>query len=107
MPVIADARDPEAYLEHIDPGTADVVYQDVAQKNQMEILLKNGQALLKKNGYGLLMVKARSIDVASNPKKIFRAVEKELGKHYDVVENILLRPYEMDHCAIAIKNRSE
>ena len=69
VPVLADANHIETYQERV--CTADIVYQDVAQRNQAEMFIKNCKFFLKKGGYGLLAVKARSIDVRRKPKQIF------------------------------------
>ena len=44
------------------------------------------------------MVKARSIDVAEQPRKIFAMVQKELEKHLRVIDFKVLEPFEKDHC---------
>src|SRR3989344_506308 len=76
--LLADANHPEEYLDKV--CLADIIYQDVAQRNQSEIFLKNCAVFLKKGGYGLLAVKARSIDVRKKPKVVFEEVKKELAK---------------------------
>lgn len=95
IPIHGDAHHPEQYSWRSYP--CDVLIQDVAQKDQVSIFLKN-LSLLKKGGYGLLVIKARSIDVAASPKKIFQDVKRELEKHITVEEFLTLDPYEMDHC---------
>ncbi len=47
------------------------------------------------------MIKARSIDVTKNPKKIFKEEESKLKTGgFRVLEKINLEPYEKDHMAI-------
>ena len=59
---------------------------------------------LKKEGFGILMVKARSIDVAARPRDIFEMSQKELEEGgYQVLENKPLSPFEKDHAAIIVK----
>jgi len=101
VPLIADANHPESYFDKI--CQADVVFQDVAQRNQTEIFLKNCDLFLKKGGYGLLAVKARSIDVKRKPSQIFQEVRREIEKHYTVIDFRILEPFEKDHCMIIIK----
>ncbi len=103
VPLLADANHPEEYLDKI--CLADVVYQDVAQRNQSEIFLKNCAIFLKKGGYGLFAVKARSIDVRKKPKVIFEEVKKELekDKSLKIIDYRLLEPYEKDHCIFICK----
>ncbi|MEK6938897.1 MAG: fibrillarin-like rRNA/tRNA 2'-O-methyltransferase [Nanoarchaeota archaeon] len=101
VPVLADANHPETYADKI--CLADVVFQDISQRNQAEIFLKNCDLFLKKNGYGLLSVKARSIDVKKKPTQIFQEVRREIEKHYTVIDFRILEPFEKDHCLIIVK----
>ncbi|MFB6147829.1 MAG: fibrillarin-like rRNA/tRNA 2'-O-methyltransferase, partial [Candidatus Nanohaloarchaea archaeon] len=55
-PVIADARKPEEYAEYVED--ADVVYQDISQRDQAEILEKNCESFLEKGDTALVAVKA-------------------------------------------------
>ncbi len=103
-PVIANANYPEEYKDKV-VLQADVVYQDIAQKNQVEIFMKNCNAYLKSGGFGLLAIKARSIDVTRRPSDIFREVRIELEKHIAIVDYKELNPYEKDHAFFVCKKR--
>jgi fibrillarin-like pre-rRNA processing protein len=102
-PVLADANNPLSYADKV--CLADVIYQDVAQKNQVSIFLKNIDLFLKKGGYALLAVKARSIDVTKNPKQIFKQVRVELEKTLTIIDYRELEPYQKDHCMFICKKR--
>lgn len=95
LPILADANHPEQYCNL--SGPVDIVYQDVAQRNQVDIFLKNCSTLLKPGGFGLLALKARSIDVLQQPQGIFLAARKELEKKMAVVDFRLLSPLQKDH----------
>ncbi|MBI2141336.1 fibrillarin-like rRNA/tRNA 2'-O-methyltransferase [Candidatus Woesearchaeota archaeon] len=95
IPVLADANHPEAYYNLI--GAVDIVYQDVAQKNQIEIFAKNCGLFLKPGGYGMLALKARSVDVLQQPQGIFLTAKKELEKKFAVIDYRLLSPLQKDH----------
>ncbi|MFH0701089.1 MAG: fibrillarin-like rRNA/tRNA 2'-O-methyltransferase [Candidatus Woesearchaeota archaeon] len=101
VPILADANHPETYADKI--CLADVVFQDISQRNQAEIFLKNCDLFLKKNGYGLLAVKARSIEVKKKSTQIFQEVRREVEKHYTVIDFRILEPFEKDHCMIIVK----
>lgn len=101
VPVLADANHPEAYLDKV--CLADIVYQDIAQKNQADIFIRNCRLFLKKGGYGLLAVKARSINIKTKPKILFNEARKELEKHFTVIDFRDLEPFEKDHCFIIVK----
>lgn len=101
-PVLADANQPQQYKDHLWP--VDWLYQDIAQKNQVEIFVKNLQ-FLKKQGYAFLVVKARSIDVTKEPKQIFEDVKKQLQQHLEIIEEINLAPYKKDHCLFVCRKK--
>ena len=102
-PILADANHPEQYIGRV--SQADIVYQDIAQRNQAEIFMKNVDLFLKEGGYGLLAVKARSIDIRRKPKQLFEEIRKILDRKYKVIDYKILDPYEKDHCMIIIKKQ--
>ncbi len=101
IPILADANRPESY-RHI-AEKVDVVYQDIAQRNQTDIFKKNIEMFLKKNGYAIIMVKARSIDTTAKPAKVYKKAMNELSQ-FEIVETTELMPYERDHMSIIVKN---
>ena len=108
IPIFSDASRPELYFPIVEP--VDLIFQDVAQANQAEIACKNAAYFLKDGGHLILSVKARSIDVAKNPKKVFSEEIKILEKSADVSFKILktadLAPFHVDHmAAIAVKTK--
>ncbi len=102
-PILADANHIKELIERV--SIIDVIYQDIAQKDQVEIFLKNINAFLKKEGYALLAVKARSIDVTKNPKQIFKEVRERLEKEMIIVDYRTLEPYQKDHCMFICKKK--
>jgi len=76
IPILEDANHPDRYASFLNP--VDILYQDISQRNQASIFIQNVDRYLKKNGLGILMVKARSIDVAKKPKEAYDIVVKEL-----------------------------
>lgn len=103
VPILADANHPTSYADKI--CQADIVFQDIAQKNQMDIFVRNCNLYLKNGGYGLLAVKARSIDVKRKPKDIFVEIRKKLDKIFTVIDYKTLDPFEKDHCMIIVKKK--
>ena len=101
-PLFFDANNPDAYKSKMC-SEVDVVYMDVAQKNQTQIFLKNCDMFLRKGGIGIFAVKARSINVAERPRKIFEEVKKELQKHFNILDFVVLDPFEMDHALFVCK----
>ena len=100
-PILANANKPESYLGFASP--VDIVYQDIAQRNQVAIFLKNIEMYLKLGGYALLAVKSRSIDVTKRPRQIFDEVRKALSEKLQIVDEASLEPFEKDHYMFVIK----
>lgn len=103
-PLFFDANQPDTYKDNITKEV-DIVYMDIAQRNQAEIFLKNVDMFLKKGGYGLLAVKARSINVTANPKKIFDEVRRKLERHLKIIDWKTLEPFEKDHAFFVCKKQ--
>lgn len=101
VPILGDARYPEKYAQNI--STVDVIYQDVAQPNQAEILLKNTK--LFKPRYAMLAIKSRSINAVKTPKQVFREETEKLSETFEVLQSIDLRPYDKDHILLNLKTK--
>lgn len=76
-PLLYDAAMPELYKDKV--CSVDVIYQDIAQRNQSEILQQNADLFLKENGYVVFIVKTQSIDAVKEPFKVMEDVKKELS----------------------------
>jgi len=113
VPILGNARTPNTYSSLV--GAVDVVYQDISQRDQAAIFLKNLKTYLPRidesacsqgkdapRANGILMVKARSIDVAKHPKEIYSKVLKELESECTVIDARELDPFEKDHMAIMV-----
>ncbi len=99
-PILADANKPDEYRDKI--CEVGMVYQDIAQKNQVEIFIKNLE-FLKEGGFGLLAIKARSVDVTKKPSAVFNAVKQKLEKEVKIIDSRTLDPYQKDHCMFLVK----
>jgi len=102
-PILGDANRPEQYIEKV--SQVDIIYQDIAQRNQVDIFLKNINLFLKKEGYCLLAVKARSIDVTKKPKVIFAEIKQRLENELTIIDYRTLEPYQLDHCMFICKKK--
>jgi len=103
-PILDDANHPENYKEIVP--MVDVVFMDIAQREQTKIFLKNCDMYLKEGGFGILALKARSIDVTRNPKDIFRITRSQLDVVMNVVDYRELAPFEQDHAVFVCKRKS-
>ena len=100
LPILADATRPDEYSFAVD--RVDVVYSDVAQKNQADILADN----MNRYGarYGMVCIKARSEDVAASPESIFEISRKRLVERgMKILDIRSLEPFEKDHAMIVVE----
>jgi fibrillarin-like pre-rRNA processing protein len=104
VPVLASANHPEEYARYID-GKVDVLFQDIAQKNQSEIFIKNAEAFLKKGGLGLLALKARSINPTKSAGKIFEEEKIKLKTVFRIKQSLDLKPFERDHAFFVLEKK--
>jgi fibrillarin-like pre-rRNA processing protein len=101
IPFISDARETERFGEF---GKMDVVYCDIAQRDQTEIAVANAKRHLKEGGRLLLIVKARSIDQLKDAKLVFKEEAQKLRDAGFVVERVIdLRPFDKDHALVSAK----
>jgi fibrillarin-like pre-rRNA processing protein len=98
VPIMADAGRPETYAPLIE--AVDLIYQDVAQPNQVVIAVRNCM-FLKTGGTLILMLKTRSVDIRRNPDDILTEAESGLTQAgLRIVAHTWLEPYHKDHAAI-------
>ena len=103
LPIIADANQPGSYYHLLQ--AVDVVFQDIAQRNQVEILVKNCNLFLERNGIAMIAVKSRSIDSTRKPSKIFAEVKKELEKNFRIISYLNLAPFQKDHAFFVCRKK--
>ncbi len=102
LPIHADARFPEEYSMIVPQ--VDIVYEDVAQPSQAEILITNVKTYLKDGGYFFLAVKSRSIDSVKDPQIIYKEVLDKIESYgLTVLETVNLESHEKDHIMIVGK----
>ena len=100
VPILGDATKPDEYKVFVD--RVDVVYQDVAQKRQAEILCDNMDAFGAE--FGMVAVKARSEDVTAPPEQIFEATEARIRERgYRILDARSLEPHEKAHEMIVFR----
>ncbi|MFH1332394.1 MAG: fibrillarin-like rRNA/tRNA 2'-O-methyltransferase [archaeon] len=100
-PLLFDASKPELYKRFVPD--VDVIYQDIAQKNQVEILRRNVDMFLKDYGYALLVLKCKSIDVVKDKALVCDLVLDELRTFLEVVDYVDLSPYHKEHYFIVCR----
>ena len=103
VPILADAARPEEYAFLVE--SVDLVYQDVAQRNQAEIASRNCARYLKFGGELILMLKTRSVDVTASPQAVLQAEMKNM-QGLDLLQVLDLLPFHQDHFAMQAKKPS-
>ncbi|AIZ56033.1 fibrillarin-like rRNA/tRNA 2'-O-methyltransferase [Candidatus Methanoplasma termitum] len=100
LPILGDAITPEEYQFAV--SKVDVVYSDVAQKRQADIIADNMDFFHV--DMGMVAIKARSEDVASNPLEVYKESEKRLKERgFRILDSRDLEPYENAHRMIVFE----
>ena len=102
LPLYANAGIIEGYSGIIP--YADIIYMDIAQKNQVDILRKN-MIFASDNTTIMLCLKARSIDVTMSPSKVFLHAKEQIREYATVIREMRLEPYEKDHAFMILKKK--
>tara|TARA_B100001094_G_C18015849_1_gene712567 strand:+ start:420 stop:1004 length:585 start_codon:yes stop_codon:yes gene_type:complete len=93
IPCLNDAHFPERY--RIQANNPDIIYQDIAQNDQVDIFIRNCNYFKPK--YAFLMLKTQSI--AGRNKEIFRETEKKLKETFGKVETVNINKWAKGHSA--------
>ncbi|MCE8423179.1 MAG: fibrillarin-like rRNA/tRNA 2'-O-methyltransferase [Candidatus Methanoperedens sp.] len=105
VPILADVRYPESYKNMMPK--VDIIYQDVAQRDQAGIAIRNAELHLKKDGLLILMIKSRSIN---SVRKNYEVIDEEVNKlkrFFKVEELLDLEPFQSDHKAAVVTKKSQ
>ncbi|MGC8913859.1 MAG: fibrillarin-like rRNA/tRNA 2'-O-methyltransferase [Thermoplasmata archaeon] len=104
FPIMTDASKTYTYASLIT--RVDVIYQDIAQKNQVEIFVNAGNQFLKKEGIGYLIIKAPAIDSTKSIKEIIQICIADLEERgFTIKERIFLDPFDEEHCGLVVKKK--
>lgn len=101
IPILADARQPDAYRNMVTE--VDLIYQDVAQREQAEIAIRNADIFLEKGSLLILIIKSMSID---STMKVHDVIDNEISKLMDsfkIEDRINLEPFHSGHSAVIAK----
>jgi len=103
IPILADANHPEVYIHKVT--NVNIIYQDVAQPNQADILERNSEFFHPENA--IIAIKARSINTIESPKKVFKKEINRLKERFHILETIDLKPYDKDHILVNLKSKNK
>ncbi len=100
-PICGDARTPAEYASLC--SQVDVIYQDVAQRDQVRILRENADTFLKDGGHAFLAIKAQSIDSAAPADEVFAEAKEQLREEFDILAGTKLAPFHEDHLFLVLQ----
>lgn len=107
VPIISDARHPGKYAALVG-GQVDIVYQDVAQSNQAQILLDNIRSFCSIGAWGIIAIKARSIDSTLSTADVYKREIATLASNgMEITDNVNLDPLEKDHRLVVMRMAEE
>lgn len=96
FPILGDAREPTAYGALVPPVHG--VYADIAQVDQVEILLSNASLFLEGNGgCALMALKTASMGRDATAVQHVRRAEAELAQFLDLEPSVRLDPFHRGH----------
>ena len=100
FPIMEDAAQVERYASLFRGEPVDLLYQDIAQRDQVGILVKNIR-FLKNGGRFIFMLKVRSMDQGREKGTVALEILKELEGISDLKMDDFtdLSPYQKDHYA--------
>ncbi|MCL4328584.1 MAG: fibrillarin-like rRNA/tRNA 2'-O-methyltransferase [Candidatus Thermoplasmatota archaeon] len=98
-PILDDANSPERYRPFID-GT-DLIYQDVSQRNQVQIFMRNSQVFPEAKS-GLLVLKLRSISSSVSDREV---LEKSISglSGFEIDQQVNLDRFHRGHVLIQMQ----
>jgi fibrillarin-like pre-rRNA processing protein len=99
LPIFADARRPESYLG--DVRAVDGLYADVAQPDQVEILMENARRFAGPDSAVLLALKTASMGRERDPRQHVEAALAELAASIEMDRPIGLEPFHKRHFLLA------
>jgi len=100
VPILADAQLPERY--QADVGPVELLYQDIAQRNQAGIFVENARACLASGGHGVLMLKVRSVTQQRPTAAVVREARTALSAAgLTITFETPLAPFSREHVALA------
>ena len=100
VPILDDARYPERFAFFVDH--VDMLYQDVSQRDQVNIFLKNMDFF--KSPEGILALKIYSINVVKKVSEILADAENMIREHgFKIKSATGLEPYSEGHYTLVVK----
>lgn len=101
IPLLTDAARTYTYSPIVQK--VDVVYQDIAQKNQVEIFIQVVNEFLQDKGTGYLIIKGPAIDSTRKMEEVLAECVAQIeDANLMILEKIMLKPFDAEHCALVV-----
>ena len=97
IPCLCDAHFPEKY--RIQANNPEIIYQDIAQNDQVDIFIRNCDYFKPKRAF--LMLKSQSISKLN--EDIFKITKKRLSEIFEKVEIVNISKWAKGHSAYYMK----
>lgn len=101
-PILEDANYPEKYNFFLD--RIDIVYQDISQRNQVQIFNENANAC-KDASNAILILKTRAISSRMSEKQILNETLENI-RGFRIREVINLKPFHKSHYLIYLEKQA-
>ncbi len=99
IPILEDAGNPEKFSFMVE--SADVIYQDISQKDQIGIFNRNAE-VFRKASWAFLVLKARSISAKKSEREVLRENISRIND-FRVVQVVDLQPYDISNYLILLR----
>lgn len=100
IPIFADANLPLSYRHIVN--NVNIIYQDIAQKNQIEIFKKNASIYLNNGNIGIILLKTSCVNSTMCITDISNQSIDDLSQ-YKIIETTQLSPYYDGHVCIIVQ----
>lgn len=95
IPLLQDVRYPTQYAFLV--GTVDVIYSDVSQPDQSQIVLNNTARFLRPKGWLMMAMKLSSIAYKQDYSTLITTERRRLSNGFQILHEISLEPFHKKH----------
>lgn len=104
IPILDDANHPSNYAPFIY-SKADIIWQDISQRNQLEILIKNVVRFGSSDSLVYFVLKTRSIDASRSFRDVVRSINSRLDEQFSVIQSVDISDFERDHMVFVLRTK--
>jgi len=102
FPLLIDGAKTYAYAPIVQK--VDVIYQDIAQKNQVDLFVNAVKTFLRPNGTAYLILKAPAIDSTKKVEEVMESCITQIeSSSLNIIESLMLEPFDAEHAALVVR----